>query len=156
MSTALLPASPGTYLLVLTAAAQARLRVGALGEMIVKPGFYLYVGSAFGPGGLRARVGRHIDGQGALRWHIDYLRRLAQPVEAWVAEGQECEHTWAQSLASAARVGVPLARFGASDCRCPAHLFFLKGDLDSAVLLECLRTGSLSTGEIAVISAFDQ
>ncbi len=57
---------------------------------------------------------------------------------------------------AAARVGVPLARFGASDCRCPAHLFFLKGDLDSAWLLECLQTGGCSTGEIVVISAFDQ
>ncbi len=112
------------------AVTETRLRVGSLGEMMVHPGFYLYVGSAFGPGGLRARVGRHIAGSGPLRWHIDYLRRVTQPVETWCAPEQRCEHEWAQSLAAAARVSVPLARFGASDCRCPAHLFFLKGDLD--------------------------
>jgi len=156
MSTALLPAASGTYLLVHSAVAEARLRVGSLGEMMVHPGFYLYVGSAYGPGGLRARVGRHIAGSGPLRWHIDYLRRVTQPVETWCAPEQRCEHEWARSLASAARVSMPLARFGASDCRCPAHLFFLKGDLDSAWLLECLQTGGCSTGEIVVISAYDQ
>ncbi|MGE5646166.1 MAG: DUF123 domain-containing protein [Acidobacteriota bacterium] len=26
--------------------------------MPLQPGFYVYVGSAFGPGGLRARIGR--------------------------------------------------------------------------------------------------
>ncbi len=91
-----------------------------------------------------------------MRWHIDALRRVTQPVAAWCAPGQRCEHEWAQSLASASRVRVPFARFGASDCRCPAHLFFLKGDPDSTWLLECLKTGGLSTGEIVVISAFDQ
>ena len=155
MSAPGLPAAPGTYLLVLTAFAETRLRVGSLGEMMVHPGFYLYVGSAFGPGGLRARVGRHIAGSGPLRWHIDYLRRGAQPVAAWCAPDQRCEHEWAQTLAAAVRVSVPLARFGASDCRCPAHLFFLKRDLDSAWLLEYLQTGVCSTREIVVISAFD-
>lgn len=151
MSIALLPAAPGTYLLVLRCSTAARLRVGSLGEMMVHPGFYLYVGSAFGLGGLRARVGRHIAGQGVLRWHIDYLRRVTQPVETWSAPEQSCEHEWAQALASAARVSVPLARFGASDCHCPAHLFFLKGDLDSAWLMECLKTDNCQPGQISIM-----
>ena len=120
----MLPPSPGTYLLVLRSVAPVSLRVGRLGEMFVDPGTYLYVGSAFGPGGLRARVGRHFTGQGALHWHIDALRRVTKPVEAWCAPGQVCEHAWAQSLAAAAECRIPLARFGASDCRCPAHLFY--------------------------------
>jgi Uri superfamily endonuclease len=153
MSVSSLPVAPGTYLLVLLAAATARLRVGALGEMALSPGFYLYVGSAFGPGGLRARVRRHFDGQGALRWHVDYLRRTTQPVEAWCAPGVRCEHAWAQSLAVAA--GLPLARFGASDCRCPAHLFYLAQRPDHEWLLELLKTGAHLTGEIRVFSALD-
>lgn len=94
--------------------------------MPIEVGFYLYVGSAFGPGGLRARVGRHLGGQGALRWHIDYLRRVTQPVEAWFCVGSpSCEHAWALALAAAAPYSMALARFGASDCRCPSHLFFM-------------------------------
>ena len=37
-------------------------------------GTYLYVGSAKGPGGLRARIKRHLRRHGKrLFWHIDYL-----------------------------------------------------------------------------------
>ena len=156
MSASALPGAPGTYLLVLRGVTEARLPVGALGELVVSPGFYLYVGSAFGPGGLRARVGRHIAGQGALRWHIDFLRQVAQPVEAWCIPGpQRCEHGWAQSLVAAAQCRVPLARFGASDCRCPTHLFFMAQRPDPAWFLERLQMGGQSTGEMRVFSALD-
>ena len=156
MSASAIPAVPGTYLLVLQAVAPARLRAGSLGEMVVQPGHYLYVGSAFGPGGLRARVSRHIAGQGALRWHIDTLRRVTRPVEAWYAAGsQRCEHEWARSLAAAEECGVVLAHFGASDCRCPAHLFFMPQRPDPSWLLARLKQSSCSSGEIRVFSALD-
>ena len=47
--------------------------VGRLGALPVEPGFYVYVGSAFGPGGLERRVGRHATTEKKHRWHIDYL-----------------------------------------------------------------------------------
>ena len=155
MSAPVLPELKGTYLLVLRVVEQARLRIGSLGEMDVQPGFYLYAGSAWGPGGLRARVGRHFAGQGAVRWHIDSLRRAAQPVEAWCALEQRREHEWARSLAAAAECRVAVARFGASDCRCPAHLFFIPHKPDPAWLMERLTAGGDSAGEIQVFSAFD-
>ena len=148
MNVLALPRAPGTYLLVLRVVTPVHLRVGSLGEMDVNSGFFLYVGSAFGPGGLRARVGRHFAGQGALHWHIDILRKAAQPVEAWCASDQRCEHAWAQSLAAAAECRMPLARFGASDCRCPAHLFYLARQPEPTWLMERLKADNAKTGEV--------
>jgi Uri superfamily endonuclease len=51
--------SAGTYALVLAAQKQRTISVGKLGILDVRPGFYVYVGSALGPGGLAARIGRH-------------------------------------------------------------------------------------------------
>jgi Uri superfamily endonuclease len=42
---------PGTYILVLRSQIGARAKIGRLGYLAVEPGYYLYTGSAFGPGG---------------------------------------------------------------------------------------------------------
>ena len=113
-----LPAAPGSYVVVFAS------RGGAVAagrrRLEVPPGLVLYVGSARGPGGLRARLGRHLEGRGRPRWHVDRLRGFCRPREAWYLVGSAVEHEWADRLAGIGRV-VP--GFGASDCRCPGHLF---------------------------------
>ena len=52
-------AEPGTYALLLRLDKQERITVGKLGTFDFPVGYYLYVGSALGPGGLRARLARH-------------------------------------------------------------------------------------------------
>ena len=114
---------PGTYALLLRADTEQAIEVGALGVMSVEPGTYVYVGSAFGPGGLRARVGRHVRDDGALHWHVDYLRAVTTLDTVWYthdAERREC--AWATVLRALPRAAVPLGGFGASDCTCPTHL----------------------------------
>lgn len=118
-----LQSEPGTYALLLRAADERDVDIGALGEMRVHPGLYVYVGSAFGPGGLRARVERHARGDGARHWHVDYLRAVTTPEAVWYThdpERREC--TWAEILRSLPGATVPLDGFGASDCNCSAHL----------------------------------
>jgi Uri superfamily endonuclease len=118
--------APGTYALILHSSQACRLKVGRLGEMQVWPGFYIYTGSAFGPGGLQGRLAHHLRPPVAPHWHIDYLRQAAEVVEVWAAEGPEKrEHAWAQALTACPGCSIPLLRFGASDCRCPAHLVYL-------------------------------
>lgn len=120
-----LPSLPGTYVLLLKAAACSKLAIGKLGEMLVQPGVYAYVGSAAGPGGLAARVGRHCRKEKRLRWHVDYLRSITEIAEIWYGTGKahrECR--WAKVLALLPGASTSMAKFGASDCRCPAHLFF--------------------------------
>jgi Uri superfamily endonuclease len=50
---------PGTYALVLSSSSDRRIRIGKFGLLHIRPGFYIYVGSAFGPGGLGARIAHH-------------------------------------------------------------------------------------------------
>ena len=119
------PAAPGTYLLLLRCQRESRLPIGKLGEMTVQPGYYVYVGSAFGPGGVRARVSHHRETAARAHWHIDYLRRVAEPVDAWCVYGARCEHAWAARL-QRGPVSMPLQGFGASDCDCLTHLFYCK------------------------------
>ena len=120
-----LKAQPGTYILVLQAQQPATINVGRLGMMGVKPGCYLYTGSAFGPGGLRGRLAHHLRPVIRPHWHIDYLRQTASVVEIWATVGStNLEHDWAQALYASPLCAVPCSHFGASDCRCRAHLVF--------------------------------
>ncbi len=100
-----------------------RVSVGALGERRFAGGCYVYAGSAFGPGGLRARVRRHWSG-GRARWHVDYLREPSRLLEVWwTADGRRRERDWSVALARwLGDQGVP--GFGASDSPLPSHLFY--------------------------------
>ena len=99
------------------------IAIGSLGIMNIEPGVYLYLGSAFGPGGLRARLSRHAARSKVQRWHIDYLRPRVSLVCAWFSTSTlHLEHDWAARALVLATGRIPLPRFGASDCSCPSHL----------------------------------
>ncbi len=120
-----IPVDRGTYALMLQSHASVSLRVGALGNITIYPGYYIYVGSAFGPGGLRARISRHIKRSKKLHWHIDYLRQHTTLQEVWFdSYPARQEHRWAEALESSGRMRIPFPRFGASDCSCESHLFY--------------------------------
>lgn len=115
---------PGTYALVLRSQTTDSIAVGRWGRLAVRPGYYIYVGSAFGPGGLSARVSRHCRGSESKRWHIDYLRAVTGPVSVCYSQDPvQREHDWAQALARMPELA-PIGGFGCSDCKCAAHLFF--------------------------------
>lgn len=116
---------PGTYALVLSACHRGRPEIGRLGTFELKPGFYIYVGSAFGPGGLKARIGHHRKRSGRPHWHLDYLGPFVNLIEIWyTCDPVHREHLWARITSNIKGTSVPLDGFGSSDCRCRAHLFF--------------------------------
>jgi len=124
-----LPEAKGTYVLIASVAQMKRLEIGRLGAYDVVPGFYAYVGSAFGSGGLRARIGHHLESTAAAHWHIDYLLGIAKPVEIWFTIGnQKLEHHWADLLKKAPQFRVSIPRFGSSDYHRSrsSHLFYTK------------------------------
>ena len=82
-----LPSQPGTYALLLEATSTQEVQIGKLGVLHMKPGIYVYVGSALGPGGLAARIDRHALREKVLHWHIDYLRAETRLVAVWFARG---------------------------------------------------------------------
>jgi Uri superfamily endonuclease len=124
-----LPEDKGTYALIVSVAQTKRLRIGRLGSFDILPGFYAYVGSACGPGGIGARVAHHLECTAAPHWHIDYLLGVATPVEVWFAiSDRKLEQDWAELLAEAPFFRSPIPRFGSSDYRRnrTSHLFYAK------------------------------
>lgn len=123
-----LPKTAGTYALLFHLGRSEVIPVGSLGEHQYLDGYYIYVGSAQGPGGICARVNRHLrpESEKRLHWHIDRLLSKAKVHEIWWQVGSppsECD--WAESLS---KLGCRSpARFGASDCRCPGHLIYMNG-----------------------------
>ncbi len=75
-----LPEDKGTYVLVAFVAEMKRLEIGRLGAHDVVPGFYLYVGSAFGSGGLRARIGHHLESTASPHCPCPECRSGGEPV----------------------------------------------------------------------------
>jgi len=120
--------SKGTYALVLHLEGREEIAVGKLGTFSFPAGYYLYVGSALGPGGLDARLARHRRRDKKLHWHIDYLLEHAQLVEVWSAVSTaRLECLWAQAARQLPGNETPVPGFGSSDCRCRSHLIYLVG-----------------------------
>lgn len=132
-----LPAAAGIYVLVLTAERPLALELPRRGEVVLPAGSYAYVGSAQGPGGLRARIGRHARSGKTAHWHIDRLT-AAWPIQYVVvhASSARWECAWVQRLIELDGASVPAPGFGSSDCRagCPAHLVRLPDGLPPAAL----------------------
>lgn len=85
-------------------------------------GWYVYAGSARGPGGIGARLRHHFRREKRAHWHVDHLTLRATAIHALALEGgAECEIV-AGLLGTSGFTPGP-AGFGSSDCTCcPAHL----------------------------------
>ncbi len=121
----------GIYVLLLHVAADRRIRVGRLGVVPFRKGYYAYVGS--GKRGLNKRIERHLRRDKRVRWHIDYLLEFSEVVEVMAVETKkdlECK-----IAAELSKRFQPIKRFGSSDCKCPSHLFYSpsSGGLKKAV-----------------------
>lgn len=122
----MLPNDKGTYILLISVRTGPALSIGKLGQVVFPDGWVAYVGSAHGPGGLRARVGRHLKRKKGCRWHIDYLTRKHPVGQVWYStDSQKLECSWSIILEQMdGRIIMP--GFGASDCKCLSHLFYFK------------------------------
>lgn len=117
-----MPAAAGAYVLLIETAIRMPVRLPQHGMVTFEPGTYLYVGSANGPGGIKARLKRHFKQNKKAHWHIDQLTTRAASVEALaVIGGNEC--MLGEMLLASKRYQVALPGFGSSDCRtCSSHL----------------------------------
>jgi Uri superfamily endonuclease len=115
----------GVYVLKLKIDKDTVIRVGKLGNIRFKKGYYAYIGSALGTGGFK-RVTRHFNvasGKNMTRkWHIDYLLPHSEVVSAVLIPTEENIECSVAKAFGDFYVGIP--GFGCSDCSCPAHLFF--------------------------------
>lgn len=116
-----LPAAAGAYGLMIRIDRPAEIKRRGRSWRI-PAGWHVYAGSAYGPGGVAARLGRHFREDKPLRWHVDALTTQADALAAFAYEGgAEC--ALVAGLLAQPGFSAPAPGFGSSDCRvCPAHL----------------------------------
>lgn len=132
---------PGSYALILQATERFELKIGKLGKLPGNAGFYVYCGSAFGPGGVAARVKHHSTISANPHWHIDYLRSASTLTEVWYCHDQiKREHDWSQLLTSYTNSRLPMRGFGSSDCQCNSHLIYFKSRPSLANFRQKIKT----------------
>ncbi len=119
-----LPVAKGAYVVWLEANAHSRVTIGRLGTMQLQPGYYAYIGSAMGPGGIRARLRHHLRIAVRPRWHVDYLRAACDVCELWYGVTEDKgEHRWVAAIADLPGAMLAMPGFGASDHPGATHLF---------------------------------
>ena len=122
-----LTAVKGAYALVLRLEKPVRLNRPRTCRIRLRPAWYVYAGSARGPGGIRARLSRHFRREKTMHWHIDQLTIRAVDVAALaLLDGDECDLVERLNESTALAIAAP--GFGSSDCRrCESHLLRFDG-----------------------------
>jgi Uri superfamily endonuclease len=122
-----IPSYAGAYLLILQLGKPILVDLRKAGSVHLAAGWYVYAGSAWGSGGLRARIGRHFRQRKKPHWHIDRLTLKAVELSAIVVpNARECDLV--AKLAMSDHFKSAVAGFGSTDCRiCESHLLVLTG-----------------------------
>uniref|UniRef100_A0A7C2FDC7 DUF123 domain-containing protein n=1 Tax=Thermosphaera aggregans TaxID=54254 RepID=A0A7C2FDC7_9CREN len=107
---------PGCYVLALIISKNLEVRTRSSFFQIPR-GVCFYVGSAKGPGGIKARVFRYLLRKDSEHWHIDYLLGYDEVFLAGFyviscSRGIDCEVEVAKSLATKLQ---PIPGFGCTD-----------------------------------------
>jgi Uri superfamily endonuclease len=90
-----------------------KIKIGKLGRITFKRGYYIYVGSGL------FRIERHYRKEKKLKWHIDYLLRKARIIGFALSKKKECNVARKFS-----KKFISIEKFGCSDCKCKSHLFY--------------------------------
>jgi Uri superfamily endonuclease len=117
-----LGAKKGAYLLLIDIIKPYDVTISTLAETILETGQYIYIGNAYGPGGIQSRLKRHFATSKKTHWHIDHITTQAKDVTAYAVEnGIECDLV--KTLFESGRFHFPIKNFGSSDCKlCTSHL----------------------------------
>ena len=129
----------GTYIVVLRSDRPKTVQIGKLARLDIKKGYYVYIGSALGPGGVLARLKHHSKVSARPHWHLDYLRAEIEFYEAYALHSpdrKECE--WASIMENMEGVCEPLKGFGSSDCRCNTHLFYFSSKVKTVQAIKAI------------------
>ncbi|NPD87613.1 MAG: GIY-YIG nuclease family protein [Asgard group archaeon] len=98
--------------------------------LTLQTGFYIYVGSAFGAGGLSSRIHRHLRRSKKQHWHIDQVTCTENctfyGVVIFPNEKSEC--LISRKLEKFKEL-IPIIGFGNSDCKKSCLSHFYKIDL---------------------------
>lgn len=114
-------------------------------------GWLIYVGSARGAGGIRARLGHHFAAAKPVRWHIDAVTNIANMMAAIaVIDGIEC--ALVERLLDSGTFETALPGFGSTDCRrCEGHLLRPRQHAAAARISTISMPDELQSGDGAAI-----
>lgn len=148
-----IPLTSGVYILVFYLSQRADITFNRKNSRHSSPpGWYLYVGSVYGSGGLNRRLGRHQRQHNTgkrLHWNVDYFREHSTLCEIWHCETAdvEVEHQWSRILNELIGGTVPVPKFGASDgeAHCPSHFFYFLNRPLTATFRAKLSSRDLAT-----------
>jgi len=117
---------------LLTVGRDLRIRVGSLGVIEFKKGYYIYVGS--GQTNLEKRIQRHKRKIKKVKWHIDYLTTNSD-VKVIEAAAYDLPKKYECMLADMLRSMMfkPIKGFGSTDCKCISHLYEIDRDFDQII-----------------------
>jgi len=148
-----IPGIKGSYCLIYQLNETISTRIGKLGKFDFQPGFYFYVGSAKGPGGLKARINRHFSVQQKKFWHIDYIKPYLTPVGYFYSNQIDKECEWAMLLKDLEKFEIPVRKFGSSDCKndCGAHLL-MTSNTDPDLLIEIITHSACNFDQLIFLS----
>ncbi len=149
------PREPGIYILLVEVSAPIALRFDKRGSRVawLPPGCYAYVGSAWGPGGLEARLGRHLGYRRGkrLHWHIDRLLSSGFAAPRGYVAAIGCREEGGVAACLAERYE-PIEGFGATDDDSVSSHLFLLGRSYGCGMVEGVVTCIRSVCPSAVIS----
>ncbi len=122
----------GVYLLLLMVGRDLKIKVGSLGVVGFKRGYYVYVGS--GQSYLEKRIQRHKKRIKKVKWHIDYLTTNSG-VKVMEVAAYDLPKKYECILADMLRsMGFKSVKgFGSTDCKCISHLYRIDVDFDRIV-----------------------
>ncbi|MBY6293927.1 DUF123 domain-containing protein [Nanohaloarchaea archaeon H01] len=115
----------GSYTLLVEVKEDFEAKIPSIGQIKFRKGFYIYNGSAFGPGGFK-RVERHRklskdEGNYTVHWHIDHLTSAekSEIIKVFKASEKDLEDELTREIDLETVEG-----FGASDSEIDSHLLY--------------------------------
>ncbi|MDD2678568.1 MAG: GIY-YIG nuclease family protein [Candidatus Nanoarchaeia archaeon] len=115
----------GAYLIKIELKKDSKIKIGKLGIIFFKKGFYYYAGSA--QNNLDKRIKRHYLKTKKMHWHIDFLtahpNSQAISAKKYYSSKKEKECEIAKKFS---KKHEKIKGFGCSDCKCETHLFYEK------------------------------
>ena len=112
----------GCYCLIIEVKENKKIKIGKLGKIEFKTGFYVYVGSAMNS--LESHLKRHLRKNKKLHWHIDYLLNHSKiDMIIYNISNKKIECEISQNMKN---ISGNIDKFGCSDCDCTSHLYYFK------------------------------
>jgi Uri superfamily endonuclease len=110
----------GIYILKIKLKNNIILKIGKLGNIKFNNGYYYYIGSA--QNNLENRIKRHLRKNKKFHWHIDNFLKDKNTKIIKIHYNNKNKDNECKTAKILLKKGIPIKRFGCSDCRCISHL----------------------------------